>query len=80
VKNAATQTLVTPFLHPLFAHMQREHGLTLVESELDEIRHVFRQLETTAEEQAADRANASGQPRPAADFVNKKGAAPGVAL
>ncbi len=76
MKNAATQTLVTPFLHPLFAHMQREHGLTLVESELDEIRHICRRLDSLA----AASPNASCQPRPAADFVNKKGAAPGVAL
>lgn len=45
------------FLYPLFEHMQREHGLTLADSELEEICHVCRQLETTAEEQAADRQN-----------------------
>ena len=48
---------VAPFLYPLFEHMQREHGLTLLGSELEEIRHLCRQLETTAAEQAADRAN-----------------------
>lgn len=42
----------TPFLFPLFEHMEREHGLTLVDSELEEIRHVCRQLDSLAAAQA----------------------------
>lgn len=34
--------------------MQREHGLTLVDSELDEILHVCRRLDSLAAAQAND--------------------------
>ena len=33
-----------PWAYPLFEHMSREHGLTLLDSELDEIIRVVRSL------------------------------------
>lgn len=38
------------FLYPLFAHMSHNHGLTLTDSELEDIRHVCEQI---AQAQAA---------------------------
>lgn len=31
--------------YPLFVHMEREHGLTLTESEMNEIVHVVRRMD-----------------------------------
>lgn len=34
-----------PFYQPLFDHMSREHGLTLLESEMDEIVRICKELD-----------------------------------
>lgn len=39
--------------------MQREHGLTLVESELEEFRHVCRRLDSLAAAQANTQSSAT---------------------
>lgn len=37
----------TPFRYPLFEHMSREHGLTLLDSEMDDILQVCRAIDAT---------------------------------